>query len=268
MIFLKEIREKVRRHKERNHILEDFKQILTENSYIRQEELIFGECDRNENVRMAGLLGKVASFGGYDYDARGMTREVLLEMGYAFLLSRVAIRIHSRPKYGDTLTVQTWENGAKGAHMQRVFQMKDQTDKLCVSSRSDWILVHPETHKILRPRSFVYEEFIPCPVEIDCPEPKKIVLPKEGLEELGVRKVVWSDLDGNGHLYSGKYGDIIWDFLPEDLQDATPVEFYLNYSKEATIGQELRILGFREENIYRMEGVGPNGVCFTALCVY
>ena len=129
-------------------------------------------------------------------------------------------------------------------------------------------MVHPETHKIQRPRSFVHEEFVPCPKTIDCPEPKKIVLPKEGLEELGVRKVVWSDLDGNGHLYSGRYGDIIWDFLPSDLQDKELKEFYINYSKEATLGQQLQMRGFREDNTYRMEGVGENGVCFTALCVY
>ena len=248
--------------------MEDFKQILTESSYIRQEEVCFGECDRSEKIRMAGLLGKVASFGGYDYDARGVTREVLIGMGYAFLLSRVAVHIHCWPRHGDILTVQTWENGAKGAHMQRVFQMKDQNGTLCVSSRSDWVLVDPVNHKIARPRSFVHETFIPCPVEIDCPQPKKILLPKEGLEELGVRKVVWSDLDGNGHLYSGRYGDIIWDFLPEDLQDREQKEFYLNYSKEATLGQELRILGIREENAYRMEGIGPNATCFTAMCVY
>ena len=245
--------------------MEDFKQILTESSYIRQEEVCFGECDRSEKIRMAGLLGKVASFGGYDYDARGVTREVLIGMGYAFLLSRVAVHIHCWPRHGDILTVQTWENGAKGAHMQRVFQMKDQNGTLCVSSRSDWVLVDPVNHKIARPRSFVHETFIPCPVEIDCPQPKKILLPKEGLEELGVRKVVWSDLDGNGHLYSGRYGDIIWDFLPSDLQDKELKEFYINYSKEATLGQELRIRGVREENTYRVEGVGPEHSCFTAL---
>ena len=248
--------------------MEDFKQILTEYSYIRQEEGIFGECDRSEKIRMAGLLGKVASFGGYDYDARGMTREVLIGMGYAFLLSRVAIKIHRWPKHGDILTVQTWENGAKGAHMQRVFEMTDQEGRLCVSSRSDWVLVDPVNHKIARPRSFVHEEFVPCPREIDCPQPKKILLPKEGAEELGVRRVVWSDLDGNGHLYSGRYGDIIWDFLPSALQDKELKEFYINYSKEATLGQELRLRGVREDNTYRMEGVGQEHSCFTALCVY
>jgi hypothetical protein len=61
---------------------------------------------------------------------------------------------------------------------------------------------------------------------------------------------------------------MIWDYLPADLQDREVKEFYINYSKEATLDQELNIHGFREENTYRIEGVGPNATCFTALCVY
>ena len=94
-----------------------------------------------------------------------------------------------------------------------------------------------------------------------------ILLPKEGLEDLGCRKVVWSDLDGNGHLYSSRYGDIIWDYLPADLQDLEVKEFYLNYSKEATLGQELRLVGISGEDGYRLEGFCPDGVCFTARIV-
>jgi hypothetical protein len=94
------------------------------------------------------------------------------------------------------------------------------------------------------------------------------LLPKEEREELGTRRIVWSDLDGNGHLFSGNYGDIVWDALPADLQERVPVEFYVNYNREATLGDELRLEGLREENTYRMEGIGPNGACFTALCVF
>ncbi|MBE6963688.1 MAG: acyl carrier protein [Ruminococcaceae bacterium] len=248
--------------------MQDFKQELTENSYIRQEEVAFGQCDRAERMRISALLDKVASFGGYDYDARGITRQVLIGMGYAFLLSRVAIRIHALPCYGDILTTQTWENGAKGAHMQRVFEMTDQTGRLCVSAKSDWILVDPVSHKIQRPRGFTEHSLTGCPREIHCPAPGKIVLPKEGLEELGVRRVMWSDLDGNGHLYSGKYGDIVWDHLPAQWQEETPLEFHINYSKEATLGEELRLAGICGEDGYRMEGMGSGGVCFTARIVF
>ena len=248
--------------------MEDFKQSLTENSYTRQEELVFWDCDREKRMRVAAILSKMAAFAGYDYDARGLTHEMLYDRREVFLLSRIAVRIHDCPHARDVLTITTWENGAKAAHMQRVFEMADQTGRLCISATSDWILVDPITRKILRPSSSTANPLTTCDKVIDCPEPKKIVLPREGLEDLGTRRVVWSDLDGNGHLYSGNYGDIVWDYLPGDLQERSPREFYINYSKEATLGQELRLEGFREGATYRMEGLGPDGTCFTALCVF
>ena len=248
--------------------MEDFKQSLTENSYTRQEELVFWDCDREKRMRVAAILSKMAAFAGYDYDARGLSHEMLYDRREVFLLSRIAVRIHDCPHARDVLTITTWENGAKAAHMQRVFEMADQTGRLCISAKSDWILVDPITRKILRPSSFTAKPLTTCDRAIDCPEPKKIVLPHEGLEDLGVRRVRWSDLDGNGHLFSGNYGDIVWDALPTDLQTQVPREFYINYRKEATLDEALALKGFREGETYRVEGLGPEGTCFTALCVF
>ena len=125
--------------------MNDFRQILTENSYSRQEELIFWDCGPDQRVRVAALLSKAAAFAGYDYDARGLTHEVLLERREVFLLSRLALRIHDWPRAGDVLTVTTWENGAKGAHMGRVYELRDGAGGLRVSMKSEWILVDPVT---------------------------------------------------------------------------------------------------------------------------
>lgn len=248
--------------------MNNIQQVLMENGCSRQEELVFWDCDRNQHVRVAALLSKAAAFAGYDYDARGLTHQVLYERREVFLLSRLALRIHDCPVAGDVLTITTWEDGARGAHVQRVYEMADEKGRLRVSVKSDWILVDPLTRKILRPSAFTAKPIETCPKEIDCPAPRKIVLPHEGLEDLGTRPIRWSDLDGNGHLYSGNYGDIVWDALPADLQDRVPKEFYINYSKEVTLGEELRLKGFREGETYRMEGLGPQAPCFTALCVF
>ena len=249
--------------------MKDFRQELYENGYFRQEELGFADCDRYQRVRVSSLLNKAAVFAGYDYNARDLTHDVLFDMGEVFLLSRLAMRIHRIPMAGDVLDIATYENGARGAHMQRVYEMKDQTGAVRVSIKSDWILVNPATRKIMRPSAFTAKPLMTCDLVIDCPDPKKILLPREGLEELGTRQVVWSDLDGNGHVFSANYGDIIWDYLPRDLQELTPREFYINYSHEATFGEKLRLVGFRNpDGSYLMEGVGPHAACFTALCVF
>ena len=247
--------------------MSDLKEILQENSYMRQQQLIFADCDRYQRARVSTLLSIAAAVAGADYDARGLTYEKLYEMREVFLLSRIALRIHRDPKALQTVDVTTWEDGVKAAHMQRVYEIADREGVL-VSIRSDWILVDPVTRRIMRPGTFTAKKLGICPKPIDAPATRKILMPREGLEELGTRKVVWSDLDGNGHVYSGNYGDFVWDYLPADLQEQLPKEFFINYSKEATLGQELRMVGVRRENEYLMEGLGPEGVCFSARCVF
>lgn len=248
--------------------MEDFKQCSYENGYFRQEELGFWDCDREQRARIAALLSKMATFAGYDYDARGLTHEVLLAHREVFLLSRAAVKLHDCPKAREVLDITTWENGSKAAHMRRYYEMKDQAGRVRVSAKTDWILVDPVTRKILRPASFTAKPLLASDRPLDCPEPRKIVVPKEGRESLGTRTVRWSDLDGNGHLYSGNYGDIIWDALPEDLQPQVPREFFINYSREAVLGDVLELEGRRTAEGYFVEGGGPRGSCFTALCVF
>ena len=247
--------------------MSDLKEILQENSYMRQQQLIFADCDRYQRARVGTLLSIAAAVAGADYDARGLTYEKLYEMREVFLLSRIALRIHRCPKALRVVDVTTWEDGVKGAHMQRVYEITD-GEGLLVSIRSDWILVDPVTRHIMRPGTFTAKKLGICPKPIDAPATRKILMPREGTEELGIRKVVWSDLDGNGHVYSGNYGDFVWDYLPADLQEKLPREFFINYSKEATLGQELRLVGCRQGSDYLMEGLGPEGVCFSAQCVF
>ena len=247
--------------------MSELKEVLQEDSYLRQKQLIFADCDRYRRARVSTLLSIAAAVAGADYDARGLTYDRLYEMREVFLLSRIALRIHRDPMALQTVDVSTWEDGVKGAHMQRVYEIADREGVL-VSIRSDWILVDPVTRHIMRPGTFTARKLGVCPKTIDAPEPRKIQLPREGLEELGDRKVVWSDLDGNGHVYSGNYGDFVWDYLPADLQEKLPREFFINYSKEATLGQELRMVGYRQGSDYLMEGIGPDGVCFSAQCVF
>lgn len=248
--------------------MENFKQTLYENGYFRQEELGFWDCDREQRVRLAAILSKTASFAGYDYDARGLTHEVLWAHREVFLLSRASIKIHDCPHARDVLDITTWEAGTKAAHMRRNYEMADREGRVRISARTDWILVDPETRKILRPSSFTAKPLMTSDRPLDCPETRKIVVPKEGREALGTRTIRWSDLDGNGHLFSGNYGDIIWDALPEDRQIQILREFHINYSREAVLGDRLTLEGFRDEAGYFVEGLGPHGPCFTALCVF
>ena len=123
--------------------MSDLREVLQENSYLRQKQLIFADCDRYQRARVSTLLSIAAAVAGADYDARGLTYEKLYEMREVFLLSRIALRIHRCPRALQVVDVTTWEDGVKAAHMQRVYEITDR-EGLLVSIRSDWILVDPQ----------------------------------------------------------------------------------------------------------------------------
>ena len=93
--------------------MKDFRQELYENGYFRQEELCFADCDRYQRARVSGLLNKAAAYAGYDYNARGLTHDVLFEMGEVFLLSRLAMRIHQSPWRGRCWTSPPTKTGSR-----------------------------------------------------------------------------------------------------------------------------------------------------------
>ena len=85
-------------------------------------------------------------------------------------------------------------------------------------------------------------------------------------ELIGKRKIRYSDLDGNGHVYNAVYGDIVSDFLPEELIQRQIVGFQINYQTEAVLGEELDLFlasDPMDENSWYIEGRNAaGGNCF------
>ena len=247
-------------------MLHCFHQTLTDDAFSQEMEVTFPGCDSTRHAKLSTLLGFAVAAASGDYEARDLGYEKLRAMGQVFLLSRLLLTIHRTPQLGEILTVATWEDGVRGVQMRRGCSMTTASGEVLVSARSQWILVDPESRKILRPSCFTARQFHQPDFPLDCPECDKVLPPRQQLEELGEHRVVWSDLDGNGHIYSGNYGAIFWDNLPADLQTKACREFSVNYHKEATLGENLTLTGCREENGYRMAGTGNGELCFTARC--
>lgn len=60
--------------------MEYLTQELTETTFSREEELTFASCDVRKKMKLSTMLSMMASIAGYDYDARGLTYEVLRDM--------------------------------------------------------------------------------------------------------------------------------------------------------------------------------------------
>ena len=103
----------------------------------------------------------------------------------------------------------------------------------------------------------------------DCIPLTKILVP-DNLEKLGERKILYSDIDGNGHMNNARYGSFVMDFLPSEYQNKSWSDFRINYNKEAVLGEMIELYGtFCDEN-KKISMIGKQGqnICFEAELFY
>lgn len=216
--------------------------MIINNDSIFQEDsfLHFYDCDCYERAKLSTILKYIADIAGVDYTRKGFSHQYLWDRGMVFLLSRTSLKIGRMPRAYETVTVSTWEQGKKGSQFLRHFEIFDKEGALLISAATAWLLVNPISRKILRPE--VFTGFMPKLTDKlpDCELPGKLRMP-EGQTPIGRRVIRFSDLDGNGHVYNGVYGDIAYDFLPAEYQSRTLRAFQINYQAEALLGEELAL---------------------------
>lgn len=138
-----------------------------------------------------------------------LTHDELWERGFVFLLTKISIHIERIPTTGEFVDVETWEQGQKGTQYIRSFAFYDEKGESIIEAQTTWVLVNPETRSIIRPADFT-GRFNPIPDRTPNVAPAGKIRPVGELKEIGDRKVVFSDLDQNGHVYNATYSSIAW----------------------------------------------------------
>lgn len=182
--------------------------------FSEERRINFYNADQNGNLLLSSYLNWCGELAGAHLASRGILREAMLEEDQVFLLNRVSYLCFSPAKYGDIVTLKTWEHSVKGAHFYRCFALERNGERLC-ESISDWSLVAPRSRKILRPTDYRYEFLlIEAPITAQINKNKIPELPA-----VGSHTVRFSETDGNGHLNNSNYGSFITDHAPASVAE-------------------------------------------------
>ncbi len=208
--------------------------------YYAEQFLNFYDCDCYMRLKLSSVMKYIADVAGVDYTLKGYDHEYLWNNGMVFLLSRTNIAVQRMPMAYETITLSTWEQGKKGSQFLRHFELFDEKGEKIISAATAWLLVNPQTRKILRPE--VFTGFMPIRGDKlpDCAMPGKLRMP-DGGSPAGTRKIRYSDLDGNGHVYNAVYGDIACDVLPAEVLKRPLRSFQINYQTEAVLGEDVEL---------------------------
>ena len=124
-----------------------------------------------------------------------------------------------------------------------------------VTGISSWLLVDPAAHRIIPTKQFDLRKPVETQKTHDCLKYGKIAVPEQ-LDACYERTILYSDIDGNGHVNNARYGAFMADAIPESLRGAAFTDFRLNYAKEAKLGETLRVFRHIDEGAKKMTVVG------------
>lgn len=173
---------------------------------------------------------------------------VLKSRDVAWILVRMHVRYENLPKVYSKALLQTWHSGVSGPLFTRDFRMTDESGELLVKATSSWALMEVSTRSLAKAER-IFDLLGPEPqcqervLDSDAP---KIIWPR-GKEALSVasHRVVYSDIDYNGHANNARYPVWAFDALPqEEIKGRRITDFFINYNRELHLGEttELSVL--------------------------
>lgn len=214
--------------------------------YSEQRIVSCYEADANHNLRPTAMLDLMQEAAGRDAATLGFGYDDMISGNTAWVLSRIRVVFHKNPKWRDTINLKTWHKGANRIFYLRDFLLEDQQGNRLVSATTSWLIIDLSSRRMVR-NTYLAENFDNSEMGFAIDEPAdKVILPKDMEPELvHTHKVVWSDIDTNGHVNNVKYA--VWAMDAVDYEVAREREL-----KEMLINYDSEVMPQQQVELYRV----------------
>ena len=222
------------------------------NIYTKKFDITFSDIDINNELSNKGILRIMQEIAGLHSSFLGYGLNDAPKTGYAWLLLNWKLKVFSRPKWGEALTVNTWSKSMNPLFAYRDIEIFDDKNNLIAVGSSKWILFDINKKSLIK---------IPDEVKDKFPSVDKSVFEDKFTEKLKEPEnsifsheytVQRRDIDTNHHVNNLNYLDYAYEALPEDIFfniNFSNVE--IMYKHEAKIGDKLSVFySHTEDNQY------------------
>lgn len=231
------------------------------------------QTDPKQTLRYFSFMCIAQEMANLHADILGFGYENLIAHNQVWVLSRAHIKFINAPKWKDKIDIETWHKGKAGLFWNRDFAVYGPNGTLDIAATTAWVIMNTNTRRIERRTIFDsdanVEEKSHKQDIIDTPC-DKISLPESGTEFVRNKRVVYSDIDMNGHANNAKYIEWVIDSLPiEFIKEKEITDLKINYISEAQLGETIKIsTGKYSDNRIYIEGARDNGIVFQSEITY
>lgn len=210
------------------------------------------DTDANRRVRPSQILTYMQEAANLQMAANQKNLDTLRdEQGLAFLLSRISVRIYDQLHTYDPFDSETWICEGKSAATTRCFRISRE-GQVIAEGISLWALMDIRAHRLVRACDF--DHGFPGDEPLSLPElPVRFPVPSVAeMCPVGERKIVYSDLDYNGHMNNTRYPDMLCDFT-DGILSKRVVGYTMSFLHEASFGHTVKVyrLDRGEEHLFR-----------------
>ena len=203
--------------------------------YSYEYEIKYQEVDGRKKLRLFNLENYLLEVAGTVADDLGFGIKVLHPIGLTWILTRLSIEMYELPTHCEKVRFETWIESNVHMLSTRDFRIYS-GNKLIGQCKSVWAVLDLEKREIVNCfDNPIFEGSVDGEV-IDMTRVRMTTIP----EPTGCmpHKIVYSDIDYNGHCNSCRYLQAMTDaYLPDYY--GKKIRLDINYSKEVMEGDEL-----------------------------
>ena len=223
--------------------------------YNYEYEIKYQEVDGEKKLRLFNLENYLLEVAGTVADELGFGIANLHPRGLTWILTRLSVEMYELPTHCEKVRFETWIES--NAHMLSTRDFRIYSgDKLIGQCKSVWAVLDLEKREIVN----IFDD----PMFEGCVDGEVIEMNRIRMttipEPTGIvpHKVVYSDIDYNGHCNSCRYLQAMTDaYLPAYY--GKKVRLDINYQTEALLGEELQTLYLVTEDGVQYQQKNPHG---------
>ncbi len=204
--------------------------------YFYEYSIKYQEVDGRKKIRLFNLENYLLEVAGTVADELGFGIAVLHPRGLTWILTRLSVEMYALPTHCEKIRIETWIES--NAHMLSTRDFRIWSgDRLIGICKSVWAVLDLNKREIVNIFDDPMFEGCVDGEVLDMPRVRMTTIP----EPTGVapHKVVYSDIDYNGHCNSCRYLQALTDAYLPDYYGKT-LRLDINYSKEAMFGETLQ----------------------------
>lgn len=198
------------------------------------------ECDMGQTWKPGAILEAMQETAGWHACSFGLDHPAMMEMGVAWVLSRLKVEFIRMPAAGEKITIETYPTPNRHLFFPRSHVFRDEKGEEIGRANSLWVTMDIHDRKIVKRDGVLAKMPDNAELKMAAGMPAT-VRPLDGEVKPGVVIPQYTDLDVNEHVNNAKYLDWCCNALGiEVLREKCIMSFDVNYDMEIRPGCEVR----------------------------